>query len=86
MNELCSLKLIPTNKIAQMIEHYVQSNETHGLETFIDHEIFRKSYHELRRSLIEQPGAVQAFAKVGNNTELETQLREKVKSFLHLQF
>ena len=69
-----------------MIEHYVQSNETHGLETFIDHEIFRKSYHELLRSLIEQPGAVQAFAKVGNNTELETQLREKVKSFLHLQF
>jgi len=53
MNEQCSLKLIPTNKMAQMIEHYVQSNETHGLETFIDHEIFRKSYHELRRSLIE---------------------------------
>lgn len=53
MNELCVLKLIPTNKMAQVIEHYVQSNETHGLETFIDHEIFRKSYHELRRSLIE---------------------------------
>lgn len=71
MNELCTLKLVPTNKFAQMIERYVQSNETHGLETFIDHEIFRKSYHEVRRSLIEQPGAVESFTRSGS-AELET--------------
>ena len=53
MNDTCSLNLIPTNKMAQMIERYVSSNETHGLETFVDHEIFRKSYHEIRRSIIE---------------------------------
>lgn len=82
MNDLCSLKLIPTNKIAQIIERYVTSNEVHGLETFIDHEVFRKSYHEVRRSLIEQPGAVEAFTRSGGNSELEIQLREKVKSYL----
>jgi len=53
MNECCSLNLIPTSKMAQMIERYVTSNESHGLETFVDHEIFRKSYHEVRRSLID---------------------------------
>ena len=72
MNDLCSLKLVPTNKLANVIERYVQSNETHGLETFIDHEVFRKSYHEVRRSMIEQPGAVQAFTKPGGTAELET--------------
>ena len=72
MNEICQLKLVPTNKFAQMIERYVQSNETHGLETFIDHEVFRKSYHEVRRSLIEQPGAVESFSKAGGSVELET--------------
>jgi hypothetical protein len=38
----------------QLLEKYVTTNETHALETFFDHEVFRKSYHEVRRSLIEQ--------------------------------
>jgi hypothetical protein len=58
MKELCTLNLIPTSKVANVIERYVTSNEAHGIETFVDHEIFRKSYHEIRRSLIEIPGSV----------------------------
>lgn len=37
-----------------LLDKYVQSNETHLIETFFDHEVFRKSYREVRRSLIEQ--------------------------------
>jgi len=34
-----------------MLEKYVNSNEAHGLETFFDHEVFRKSYHEVRKNI-----------------------------------
>lgn len=38
-----------------MIDKYVTSNDSHALETFFDHEVFRKSYHEIRKSIID-PG------------------------------
>ena len=54
MKEQCSLNLVPVTKMSSMIDKYVSSNEAHALETFFDHEVFRKSYHEVRRSLIDQ--------------------------------
>ena len=53
MKELCTLNLVPLTKMSNMIEKFVGSNEAHALETFFDHEVFRKSYHEVRKSLID---------------------------------
>ena len=39
--------------MCSMIDKFVSSNEAHALETFFDHEVFRKSYHEVRKSLID---------------------------------
>lgn len=88
INEVCQLSLIPSNKMAQMIDRYVVSNETHGLETFIDHEVFRRSYHEIRRSIIDQPTTVQSLVRGGSSTsaDLEKNIREKVRTYLHTQF
>ena len=54
MKDLCSLNLVPINKMSSMIDKYVTTNEAHALETFFDHEVFRKSYHEVRKSMIDQ--------------------------------
>lgn len=53
LRENSRLNLVPTNKMAQMIDKYVTSNDSHALETFFDHEVFRKSYHEIRRSMLD---------------------------------
>jgi hypothetical protein len=53
MTEKCTLNFVPVNKMATMLEKYVNSNEAHGLETFFDHEVFRKSYHEIRKTMID---------------------------------
>ena len=53
MNEKCTLNLVPTNKMLTMLNKYVSSNDAHELETFFDHEVFRKSYHEVRKNLQE---------------------------------
>jgi len=71
LKETCTLNLVPVTKMAQMIERYVQSNDTHGLETFFDHEVFRKSYHEVRRSMIEQ-GRPQGAGMTVGGEQLET--------------
>ena len=82
IKETCSLNLVSAGKMAQVIDKYVQHNDTHLLETFFDHEVFRKSYHEVRRSLIE----TSAHSKYAVHDQLEEQMRDKVKSFLNFQF
>ena len=42
--------------MAAMVEKYVNSNDVHGLETFFDHEVFRKSYLELKKLFLDQIG------------------------------
>ena len=69
--------------MAAMIDKYVSSNDSHALATFFDHEVFRKSYHEIRRTLIdtnEKKGAAAI------TDEFEHQLRDKVRNFLAYQF
>jgi len=53
MSEKCTLNFVPVPKMATMLDKYVNSNEAHGLETFFDHEVFRKSYHEIKKTLLE---------------------------------
>lgn len=53
MKENSTLNLVPVHKMASMIDKYVSSNDSHALATFFDHEVFRKSYHEIRRTLID---------------------------------
>lgn len=52
MREKCSLNLVPGHKMAAMIDKYVSSNNLHSLEAFFDVEVFRRSYHEIVRTLI----------------------------------
>ena len=65
--------------MCNMIDKFVSSNEAHALETFFDHEVFRKSYHEVRKSLIDSS----AHTGYAIHDELELQLREKVRGFLN---
>ena len=39
-----------------MLEKSVNSNEAHGLETFFDHEVFRKSYQEVKKYCLGNEG------------------------------
>ena len=69
-----------------MLEKYVGSNDAHGLETFFDHEVFRKSYHEVRKTLIDSKmmAGNKSYAEIQN--DIEHQLRERVKDYLNYQF
>ena len=66
-----------------MLEKSVNSNEAHALETFFDHEVFRKSYHEVRKTLIQNNiiSGDKSFADI--SSEIETQLRDRVRDFLN---
>ena len=87
MAEKCTLNFVPVNKMASMLEKYVTNGEAHGLETFFDHEVFRKSYHEIRKTMLDT-NAIQASGKTYTDLqiEIETKLREKVRDFLNFQF
>ena len=65
MKEKCTLNFVPVEKMANMMEKYVNSNDSHGLETFFDHEVFRKSYHEVRKLLLDK-------TLVNNKSYMET--------------
>ena len=44
-----------------MVEKYVNTNQSHSLETFFDHEVFKATYNEIKRQFIDfnittQPG------------------------------
>ena len=80
MKANCTLNLVPAHKMASMIDKYVSSNDSHALETFFDHEVFRKSYHEIRRSIIDQK------INYAISEEFEHQLREKVRGYLSVTF
>ena len=87
MTEKCTLNFVPVSKMATMLDKYVNNNEAHGLETFFDHEVFRKSYHEVRKtmldtSLIETSGKTY----LDIQSEIESTLRSKVRDFLQFQF
>ena len=60
MRENSRLNLVPAHKMASMIDKYVSSNDSHVLETFFDHEVFRKSYHEIRRSMLDNTNGTAA--------------------------
>ena len=51
MHEKCTLNFVPVNKMVTILEKSVTQNESHALETFFDHEIFRKGYFEIKKSI-----------------------------------
>lgn len=86
MNEKCTLNFVPTNKMATVLEKYVNNNEAHILETFFDHEVFRKSYHEVKKSLLENNLLNSGKSYMDISKDIESTLRDRVKDFLHFQF
>ena len=83
MTEKCTLNFVPVFKMASMLDKYVNSNDSHGLETFFDHEVFRKSYHEVRKKLLDTSllgNCNKSYMEI--QTEIEQNLREMVKDFL----
>ena len=83
MTEKCTLNFVPVFKMASMLDKYVNSNDSHGLETFFDHEVFRKSYHEVRKKLLDTSllgNSNKSYMEI--QTEIEQNLREMVKDFL----
>ena len=51
MDEKCTLNFVPVTKMALMLDKCVNSNESHALETFFDHDVFRRSYQEVKKSV-----------------------------------
>ena len=51
MDEKCTLNFVPVTKMASMLDKCVNSNEIHGLETFFDHDVFRRSYQEVKKTV-----------------------------------
>ena len=86
MTEKCTLNFVPVAKMAHMLEKYVNSNEAHGLETFFDHEVFRKSYHEVRKSLLDANLLAGGKSYTEIAKDIEDNLRNRVRDFLNFQF
>lgn len=51
MDEKCTLNFVPVQKMAVMLDKCVNSGESHALETFFDHEVFRRSYQEVKKTV-----------------------------------
>ena len=51
MDEKCTLNFVPVTKMASMLDKCVNSNEIHALETFFDHDVFRRSYQEVKKTV-----------------------------------
>lgn len=86
MTEKCTLNFVPVTKMATILEKYVNSNEAHGLETFFDHEVFRKSYHEVRKTLLDANLLASGKSYLDISKDIELQLRDRVRDFLSFQF
>ena len=53
MNEYCTINFVPVSRMSQMVEKYVNNSDSHGLETFFDHEVFRAAYTEIKKSFLD---------------------------------
>lgn len=63
MTDKCTLNFVPVDKMATMLDKCVNSNESHALENFFDHDVFRRSYQEVKKSI--NPAALAE--SLGNN-------------------
>eukprot|EP00347_Sterkiella_histriomuscorum_P012706 403367531 len=79
-----TLGMIPSGKMATQVEKYVNSNDVHGLETFFDHEVFRKSYNEIKKQTLEMVNSKRSYREIQD--ELERLMRTNIKDFLSKQF
>ena len=52
------LHLVPKNKFYSILDKYVSSNETNSINDFVDHEVFKKCYIELRRYIKSNNGSL----------------------------
>ena len=87
MNEYCTLNFVPTNRMSQMVEKYVINNESHGLETFFDHEVFRAAYSEIKKSFLDfnlNGPSKKTYKEISE--DIERKMRERVRTFLKKQF
>lgn len=70
-----------------MVEKYVNNNESHGLETFFDHEVFRAAYTEIKKSFLDLSLTGPAKKSYKDISEdIERKMRERVRTFLKKQF
>ena len=64
-----------------MVEKYVATNESHGLETFFDHEVFRAAYSEIKKSMLDLSlNAKKSYRDISE--DIERNMRSRVKTFL----
>ncbi len=85
MNEYCTLNFVPAARMSAMVDKYVNSNESHGLETFFDHEVFRAAYTEIRKNMLElNLNQKKSYREI--SLELEKGMRERVQHFFKGQF
>ena len=64
-----------------MVEKYVSQNESHGLETFFDHEVFRAAYTEIKKNMLDLSLAQKkSYREISD--EIEKKMRSRVQTFL----
>ena len=87
MNEYCTLNFVPVSRMSQMVEKYVNNSESHGLETFFDHEVFRAAYTEIKKSFLDMNLTGPSKKSYKDISEdIERKMRERVRTFLKKQF
>ncbi len=79
MNEYCTLNFVPPSRMSAMVEKYVNTNESNGLERFFDHEVFRAAYTEIKKTMLDininGPGR-KTYREISE--DIERKMREKV--------
>ena len=53
MNEYCTLNFVMPNKMAAMVENYVNCSDSNALEMFFDHEVFKAAYNEIKKTMLD---------------------------------
>lgn len=53
MGEFCTINFVSASKMAAMVENYVNQNDSHALELFFDHEVFKAAYNEVKKTMLE---------------------------------
>jgi hypothetical protein len=79
MNEYCTLNFVPASRMSAMVEKFVNTNESHGLETFFDHEVFRAAYSEIKKTMLDfnlTGPSKKSYREISE--DIERKMREKV--------
>ena len=79
------LHIIPKNKFYSVMDKYVSSNESNSINDFIDHEVFKKWFIELKRNMKLNNGTLMREGD-GELVTIDDRIIELWREFMKIQF